>query len=316
LVIFDLEWNSGLYEKVRLDEILQIGAVKCDRPGGQISDSFSVYVRPKVHRRFSPAAEALPELGQAKASTLDFKAAARAFFDWCAGETVFAAWGGNDFPVLRQNLTFWKLPYVLPETYVDLQSAFGASIGAGTGVSLEWAVEYCRVPDVFDPHNALSDAVYTWAVCAHVTPEETAAAVRAPGVPGARHPTACLPKRKAPWQGPFNGVEDMLNNRGCRRAVCPVCGAKTSVTQWSYRGSGPYYAKFTCAQDGSLLWRLETARDRKERLWANGAALAWTPRTKAVFQQAKAGKTVTCRGSRRRKDWRSRRRRRSSGEKK
>lgn len=300
IIIFDLEWNSGLYDGIRLDEILQIGAVKCDRPGGQVLDSFCVYIHPRVHRRYSPAAQALPELGEAKASHLDFVTAARKFFDWCAGETVFATWGANDFMSLRQNIEYWKLNATLPETYVDLQSAFGTFLGASSSLSLEWAVEYCQVPDIFDPHNALSDAIYTWAVCTCLPDEYITQATRKPGVGGRKHVTAVLPKRKTPWQGPFDGVKSMLNNRGCRRAVCPVCGQRITVTQWFFNGNGPYYAKFTCPQDGPRLWKLETARDKRSRLWANGAALPWTAQTKAVFQTAKAGNKAECRGRKRR----------------
>ncbi len=299
LIIFDLEWNSGLYDGIRLDEILQIGAVKCDRPGGQVEDVFCVYIRPKVHRRFSPAAGALPELEEAKRSRLDFPSAARAFFRWCGKGQTFATWGGNDFLALRENLEYWKLKELaLPETFVDLQIAFDASVGAANSVSLERAVEYCRVPDVFDPHNALSDAIYTWAVCAHLGPEDIARAAREPAQRRAR---ALLPRRKTPWQGPFEGAKAMLNNRGCRRATCPVCGERVMVDQWfSLTGGGPYYARFICPQDGQRLWKLETARDKKGMLWANGAAAAWSPQNKEAFQAAKAGAVFSCRSKKRR----------------
>lgn len=299
MVIFDLEWNSGLYEKLHLDEILQIGAVKCDRPGGWVKDSFSVFIRPKLHRRYSPAAEALPDLEEAKRSPLDFKTAAGRFFDWCAGETVFATWGANDFMVLRQNIEFWKLDVALPATYVDLQSAFDAAVGSKNSISLERAVEYCRVPDIFDPHNALSDAIYAWAVCAHVTGGQIEAAQRVPAVAGLRHPTSVLPKRKTPWRGPYESEKDMLNNRACRRATCPECGARIPVTRWAYTEGGPYFAKFTCPAHGPRLWRLESGRDKLSRFWGNGVALEWTAKAKAAYQQALKGKSLECRGRRR-----------------
>jgi len=298
VVIFDLEWNSGLYDGIRLDEILQIGAVKCSRPGGQVQDSFCAYIRPRVHRRYSPAAQALPELAQAQASQLDFKTAAERFFTWCGEDRVFGAWGGGDLLALRQNLDFWHLNAPVPAAYTDLQAAFGAFVGATASVSLEWAVDYCRVPDIFDPHNALSDAIYAWAVCAHIPVRLLDQAVRFPPVPGLRHPTAVLPRRKTPWHGPFESVEAMLNNRGCRRAVCPLCGQRMLVTQWACRKGGPYYAVFSCTVHGSHLWKLEAARDSKARLWANGTALPWTPGTRAQFRAAKRGGCVVCRGKR------------------
>ncbi len=305
MVIFDLEWNSGRYDPIRLDEILQFGAVKTARPGGYVEDSICLFVRPRIHRRFSPAAAALPELEQAKASSLDFPAAAQAFFEWCGGETVFAAWGANDFMALRQNLEYWHLDLPLPQTYLDLQAAFGHSIGTDASLSLEWAADYCRVPDIFDPHNALSDAIYAWAVCAHVSDSLLGASFRIPPVPGLRHPAASLPKRPRPWQGPFDGINAALNNWGCRRAVCPVCTRRFPVSRWACLDGGAYYAKFACPEHGSYLWRLETARDRASRLWANGAPLPMTAKNKALFQRAKEQKTVECHRKRRRRRRRS-----------
>lgn len=38
MVILDLEWNRG-YDNTPLDEILQIGAVRVDYPGGPVTDT-------------------------------------------------------------------------------------------------------------------------------------------------------------------------------------------------------------------------------------------------------------------------------------
>lgn len=164
VIVFDLEWNSGLYTKTRLDEILQIGAVKVSGPRGPILDAFNAYVRPRVHRRFSPAAATLPDLSLSRSSHLDFPAAYARFLSWCGPDRVFCTWGGGDMPVLLQNQAYWNLPGDLPPTFIDLQQAFGHAVGARSDLSLERCAEYCRVPLVFDPHNALYDAVYTWMV--------------------------------------------------------------------------------------------------------------------------------------------------------
>lgn len=56
MIIFDFEWNRG-YDKKPLDEILQIGAVRVDRLGGPVTDTFNVYIRPVVHKKFDPGAK-------------------------------------------------------------------------------------------------------------------------------------------------------------------------------------------------------------------------------------------------------------------
>ena len=61
MIVLDLEWNRG-YDKTPLDEILQIGAVRLDRPGGRIVDTFNVFIKPHVHKRLNRTAKALPEI--------------------------------------------------------------------------------------------------------------------------------------------------------------------------------------------------------------------------------------------------------------
>ena len=70
MIVIDLEWNSGLYTKLRLDEILQIGAVKVDLDRRRIVDSFNAYIRPTIHKRYSPAVAQLPDLALSEGSQL------------------------------------------------------------------------------------------------------------------------------------------------------------------------------------------------------------------------------------------------------
>ena len=123
MIIMDLEWNRS-YDKIPLEEILQIGAVRLERMGGPIVDTFSVFIRPYVHKKLNRTAKALPELQRALNSKVRFPAALQAFSDWCGEETVFADWGGDDFEVLRQNCAYWKLSAPKPVQLIDLQAAF------------------------------------------------------------------------------------------------------------------------------------------------------------------------------------------------
>lgn len=307
MIVFDLEWNSGLYDPIRLDEILQIGAVKVRFPGGPIVDSFNAYIKPRVHKRLSPAAAALPDLALSQNSQLDFPAALAAFLDWCGEDRVFASWGNSDLTALLQNQRYWKLPGDLPRTYVDLQAAFGRALGSSDNLSLEWCAGYCGVPDIFDPHNALVDAVYTACVGRLLTAEELEGAVREPGpLPKGQK---ALPRRMNPWQGPFDSLDRALNNRGCRKGVCPKCGAMNRVGQWHLGPDRYYYSRFACAQcQRAYILRLETTRDKQKRLWANTAVYRATGQKKEAYQVAAQSAPIPCRGQRR--NGRRRRRRR------
>ncbi len=305
MIVFDLEWNSGLYDPIRLDEILQIGAVKLRTPGGPIEGHFNAYIRPWIHKRFSPAAAALPDLALYQGSRLDFPAALEDFLAWCGQDRVFASWGNSDLAVLLQNQKYWQLKARLPETFVDIQLAFGRAVGASENLALEWCAEYCGVPDIFDPHNALADAVYTGCIARLLRQEELDAAVRPAHAPPKGQKS--LPRRAAPWQGPFEDLDKLLNNRGCRKAVCPKCGAFVRVTQWHKSPDGYHYSRFNCPQCGRCyILRLEVAADGEKRLWANAAVYRNTGVRKAAYLTAAQTPPVHCKGKRRPR-WRRKR---------
>lgn len=305
MIVFDLEWNSGLYDPIRLDEILQIGAVKLQVPGGPIVDSFNAYIRPWIHKRFSPAAAALPDLALSKDSHLDFPAALEDFLAWCGEDRVFASWGNSDLTVLLQNQKYWQLKARLPETYVDLQLAFGRVVGTSDNLSLEWCAEYCGVPDIFDPHNALADAVYTACIGRLLTQAELDGAVRPAQTPPKGQ--KALPRRSQPWQGPFESLDKVLNNRGCRKALCPKCQSAVRVSQWHKGEDGYYYSKFNCPDcTRGYILRLEVLTDKKKKLWANPAVFRATGAKRDAFLAAAQAPPVRCK-SKRRPRWRRRR---------
>lgn len=306
VIVIDLEWNSGLYTKLRLDEILQIGAVKVDLDRRRIVDSFNAYIRPAIHKRYSPAVTQLPDLALSEDSALDFPTAFAQFMDWCGGDTLFASWGNSDLNVLIQNRDYHKLDAPLPATFLDLQMAFDSYIGCGNNLALERAAEYCLVPDSFDPHNALYDAMTAWVVADHAPTALLLDAVREAGQPLPKGQKA-LPRRKEPWRGPFASLDLALSNRGCRRANCPGCAAINRVGQWYPAEDGRYYSRFTCRGcGGQYLLRLEVYQDKKGRFWGNGAVLPPTRSHLAFYQSLTQGSPISTAKKRSRR--RSRRR--------
>lgn len=284
MIVIDLEWNSGLYTKLRLDEILQIGAVKVDLDRRRIVDSFNAYIRPAIHKRYSPAVDQLPDLALSENAQLDFPTAFARFVDWCGGDTLFASWGNSDLNVLIQNRDYHTLDAPLPTTFLDLQMAFDHYIGCGNNLALERAAEYCLVPDSFDPHNALYDAMTAWVVADFVPTNLLLDAVREAGQPLPKGQKA-LPRRKELWRGPFASHDLTLTNRGCRRANCPGCAAINRVGQWYLADDGRYYSRFTCRGCGwQGLLRLEIFEDKKGRFWGNSAVLPLTRSRLAFFQ--------------------------------
>ena len=150
MIIMDLEWNRS-YDKIPLEEILQIGAVRLERMGGPIVDTFSVFIRPCVHKKLNRTAKALPELQRALNSKVRFPAALQAFSDWCGEETVFADWGGDDFEVLRRPDDFGRHLVAADNERIDIGHG-GQQLGL-VGIFFKQGQFIARVLD--DPADAV-----------------------------------------------------------------------------------------------------------------------------------------------------------------
>lgn len=300
MILFDLEWNRG-YDKIPLDEILQIGAVKTAFVGGPILDTFQRYIGPRVHRSYSPGAKKLPDLPQCLASTLTFGQALDDFLAWCGDETVFASWGGDDAHILEQNCAYWKLPVPkLPKSY-NLQRAFSEVAGAGKQQMALWrAVEYCGLPALFDFHSALNDSMYT-ALLAQWVPEEVLFAPPPAKEPKVKHWTFSKlaftppPRLRA---GPFPKVEALLDTRPIRRPLCPLCGTRLLVQCWYGPLGQQYFAPFRCPAHGRFLCRLTAAQDEDGQWRGRVSVPPITPELQWEFHRAAAQPPRLCRAKR------------------
>lgn len=306
MIILDLEWNRS-YDKIQLEEILQIGAVRLDRLGGRILDTFCVFIRPCVHKKLNRTAKTLPELRSALESHTKFPAALRAFRDWCGDETVFADWGGDDFEVLRQNCAYWKLPAPKPVQLLDLQAAFSLRVGTNQGVALYRAVEYCGIPDVFTFHNALNDAMYTALVSAWIKPE-TLDLLALPKEVRRLADGPEFPPQPRRQVGPYPTPQAALNGRGVRRQVCPLCGEPVWVRRWYAASPDRYYADFRCRSHGSFLCRLTLSATENGQWRGRLAVPEVTPALLQEFDGALRRGAVNCKGGRKKKRRRSIRR--------
>lgn len=304
MIVLDLEWNRG-YDNRPLNEILQIGAVRVDRLGGPIVDTFNACIKPTVHKKFDLGAKKLPEKKAFRASHIRFPKAAEAFRAWCAGESEFAGWGTGDVEALNENCKYWGIaPFEAP-VFHDFQRAFSYAAGSGQQIALWRAAEYCRIPDIFDYHSAVNDAMYTALLSAWITPE--ALAYR-PEPPLPRRVRAALKLSPLPFPGqppqaagPCPTAEDVLNARGSRNPPCPLCGKKYGVSRWSFvppeEGSVPrrYYAAFTCPEHGRFLCCLDLAQGEDGQWQGTRSVPPVTPELKREYAAALEGAVHLCR---------------------
>lgn len=305
MVIFDLEWNRG-YDKNPLNEVLQIGAVKVEYLGGPVLDVFDACIRPQVHRNFDVGASALPELKVYRTRGRSFGGAMDAFRAWCAGETVFASWGGGDLDILRENCDYWHVQFLEVEKVYDIQTAFAHMLGTDQSIALWRAVDYCGIPDTFTYHNARNDALYTALVGAWLTPEALAY------VPPTKEEKLALkfcavpfPRQSKRRVGPQPTPEQVLNARESRRPACPLCGRAGAVNRWSTAGKkldqGQYFGVFACPVHGRFLCRLTLTRQTDETWSGRRSVPALTPELLREYAAALKGHTHQCRGGGRRR---------------
>ena len=304
MIVFDLEWTQP-FGQDSMEEIIQIGAVKINELGNPITDSFTVYIKPAVYQELSPIAKRLPDVALSMDSEVVFPAAYQAFVDWCADDTVFASWGGQDIGGLVKNAKHWELPrFTVTESY-NLQAAFCRTLDADRQISLETAASYCQLPAVFSFHNALYDAVYAAMVAGWIDP----AALPTPPKdkkPQKRKPLfstleyPAQPKYKA---GIFPTREKIMNGRKARFAHCPICQERFCVCRWYPLDEQVFYSTIVCPEHGRFPVRL-TVTHRADGQWHGRSTIpVLTDTQRELFRQAKANESIPCRRSKPKYPW-------------
>ena len=291
MIVFDIEWNHGR-DNIHLDEILQIGAVRLDRLGGIITDIFTVNIRPSIHMELGVAARDVLDLPTFLQAELDFKAAATAFWDWCGDERRFAAWGNGDLEVLRRNCAYWDVPMPEMERVYDIQASFSELLGCSQRIALYRAAEYCGIPDCFDCHEALNDALYT-AVIGEWIPED---GLRLRALPRrlqrlSEEKFSRQPRRRI---GPFSTREAALESRECRRVSCPKCAGKAWIQSWAWSVPERCYADFACPDHGWFLCRLTLGQNENGSWGGRVTVPAITQNTMREFYLATKAERYRC----------------------
>lgn len=300
MIVLDLEWNQPFGGR-RMEEIIQIGAVRLAEPGGAVQDWFNMHIRPSIYPKLSPVARKLPESAQALTAELDFPAAYQAFLDWCGDDTLWAEWGAQDHGVLAANAAYWRMPEPPVTACVDLQAAFGRTLGIGIGrrVALEQAAEYCGIPLIYEFHNALYDALYAALVSAWLTEDALAASVPPPstGKPRRRRSIRFSPVEypRQPRQkvGMFPEREQVLNSRQARLVPCPLCRTPGAVESWYPQGD-VFYGTFRCQEHGRFPVRMSVTR-QKDGWQGRRVVPTLTEPERAAFAAAHQHEPFQCR---------------------
>lgn len=311
MIVFDMEWNSGC-DDISLDEILQIGAVRLDRLGGRILGCFDARIRPRVHPELGVTARKVLDLCCLESTHDSFAGAYADFRRWCGEEREFATWGNCDMEVLRRSCIYWELPQPDFGEIYDIQDSFSALLGSKQRIALYRAVEYCGIPDCFECHNALHDALYT-ALVGERLPPDGVLRYAPPKRIGrlSKLSFSRQPRRKI---GLYRSEEAALNARNSREMSCPVCGAKSWVNVWYFEQPHQYYTDFHCQEHGWFIGRLSLSRN-EDGMWCGRTAVpAVTAESKRNFYTAVKHDFFLCRKRETAHKRRRKRRRRKSGQ--
>jgi len=183
-----------------------------------------------------------------------------------------------------------------------LQEAFARTLGTRSCIALHRAVEYCRIPDVFDFHNAFYDVLYSALVSEYSTAESLRLSVHRDAPCTEDH---ILPLGR---YGPFANKEEALNDRRCRTSRCLRCNRRLWVMKWVMTGDVAY-AKVGCASHGTFLAKLSFSHTRR-RLWVQVQVQELTMGNRMRWRAAKRKKSFLCTPQRRPRQWK---RQRSAG---
>jgi inhibitor of KinA sporulation pathway (predicted exonuclease) len=259
LIIFDLEWNIGYQpytfnyhgaEQTLRGEIIEIGAVKADRHGN-VLDTFSIHLRPRIFRKLQHHIAKVTGLTQADLDKGEpIVQGLRKFMAWCGPDAEFAEWGLDDVPVLKQNLFLANLNEAQPTVWYDLQRVFLSQKPRqeGEGMTLESVVTRMGIPMDRPFHDALSDTLYTADVCRAIDLEK--------GLAEYPEEDTLLEQSLCPAPGEyrdftvFHGYVDkeaLKNVPEIRDAKCPVCGEVLVPDEiWLKKGSNASYTLCRC----------------------------------------------------------------------
>ena len=177
-------------------------------------------------------------------------------------------------------------------------------------------VDYLGIPDVFDYHNALYDAMYTACVGRWLRQEDLDyAPPKKPGQKKEGLSDLAFEPAAERRTGPFAEEAEALDDRDSRTPECPACGRKAMVSSWCGGEDGPFYAPFSCREHGRFLCRLSMERDESGAVWGSLGVPALTEELLSSYREARAEGSLPCRrlrdgaGARKRRRKRKRARR-------
>lgn len=279
-IVLDLEWNQsscgkeGEIKELPF-EIIEIGAVKLDSAMNKISE-FCQVIRPQVYTQLHFKIKEITHIdSNILAKGRSFKEVFKDFLNWCGNDYMICTWGPMDVTELQHNMKYYNIPlFETPVFFFDIQKIFGIVYeDRKIKRSLEWAIDYLKLPKGDDFHRALSDAYYTAKIMKLITPDDITK----------NFSIDCFqkPKNKAEQiyvvydtyskfvSREFSNKINIMKDRDISSTVCYKCGRKTrKKIRWFSDNAKTYYCLAFCEEHGWLKGKIRLKKSGNDKIYA------------------------------------------------
>ncbi len=271
LIVVDLEWNSASRsQKIDHDlaslmrfEIIELGAVRLSEDLS-LGRTFHRYVTPVLYKKIHYHIAAVTKrTQQSLREGVLFTQMVDELVPYAGENPVFASWGTADADVFISNCQFHEIASDFQFRALNAQAVFsGLAEGATSGEqrSVEYALDFLRLPKDLPFHEAITDAIYTARILARTLemeladrPGETVEALLRPYIFDP-HVT-----RQSESVVTLEKGADVISFLESREYTCPACGMKLNLVMidsgghWYTVKSGKrWFAAATCEKHGDI----------------------------------------------------------------
>lgn len=203
-----------------------------------------------------------------------------------AGETVpagitpeppeFCTWGPADLTELQRNLSFYNIEanFPFPFMYYDIQKIFSIVYeDRKSRKSLEYAVDFLKLPKEIPFHSALSDAIYASMVMQKLTEQQVRenSSVDYFRTPRTRSQEIYLHYNTYDKfvSRPFASANQAMKDAVVTSTRCPACGkAAQKKIRWFSAGGHNQFALAWCPEHGYLKCKIRLRQNRDGKTYA------------------------------------------------
>lgn len=282
LIVVDLEWNSAsrsqnidhdLASLMRF-EIIELGAVRL-KEDLSLGKSFHRYVTPVLYKKIHHhIAVVTKRTQQSLQEGVLFTHMVDEIIPYAGKNPVFASWGTADADVFISNCQFHEIASDFQFRALNAQAVFS---GIAEGIcsceqrSVEYALDFLRLPKDLPFHEAITDAIYTARILSRTLeleladrPSETAASLLRPYI------FDPYLTRQSESVVTLEQGADMMAFLETYAFTCPACGTKLEVVpidtggHWYTVNPGKrWFAVAACEKHGDIEITVRKARRSK-----------------------------------------------------